>query len=134
MVSYAPGSLATYATSSTTLVTADATNLVTPAFTVPASGNILVMLSAQTHTAPGDTGNLYWAVQVAGTDYEPQMLLTNGSFFRLSSWHYITGLTPGASVTALWRYAVSSGITGSFYAQGGGVPTSGPAKMIVWAA
>lgn len=139
-VNYAPGTAATYSSTSTTLAAIDTTNL-TAGFVAPASGKVLVKLSAQanaTASTPGwwgvldhTSGNLYGsAVQVVE--------VTSGGIVANSfASILITGLTPGTSYQIDWAHATQTaantmstkaGTMGKTVASG-----PGPALMEVWA-
>lgn len=126
VTAYNPGSLTTYTTTSTSSVDADATNL-TATFTVPASGRVIVRLSAL-----GNGANMRWSVREGSSDIAPVTQVTNttGANIMLSAPFYITGLTPGTVKTYKWGFSAATG-TSTFYA--GGTPTAGAATMEVWA-
>lgn len=139
VVNYNPGSIATYTTSSNaTLVDVDATNLITPAFTVPGSGNLLILLSASV-VGPASAGSVWFAVRIGSTDYDPSTvnaLASTSPWLYLTTFHYVTGLTAGSSVTAKWRWCSGNAAQVKMFAGGPALGTSGVggAKMIVLAA
>lgn len=124
---YNPGSLATYSTTSTTSVDVDATNMAVT-FTVPASGNVLIRLSALTLAS---TTQVCWQLRQSTTVVSSDNQISGATVgIYLSSPFRITGLTPAASLTYKWGYRVSGAATGYIYA--GGV--AGVAMMEVWSA
>lgn len=127
--SYNPGTLATYTSTSSTSVDIDATNLAVP-FTVPASGKVLVRLTALGGRGAG-AGSLFWQVRESTSVVSGDMQITNGAETSCFSASFlITGLTPAASLTYKWGYHRDGSATATTYA--GGV--AGPAVMEVWAA
>jgi hypothetical protein len=107
---------ATYSTSSGSIADVDSTNL-SVTFTVPASGKVLVVLSAYVEGA----SSVFGLRQSTTTIAESSGLGADGEF--KSARLYVDGLTPSASLT--WKFAwyrLSSG-TASIYGGGNaGVP------------
>jgi len=134
-ISYAGGDAST---ASGTIVDADATNLAVT-FTAPASGNVLVRLTAQ--SCP-DTGANHQGAQhqwglrestttIAGPHTISRDVTGNGyaCFVAATVAFKITGLTPGNSYTYKWAHLV----TASGTARIGASSANGPAVMEIWA-
>lgn len=131
---YAGGDIST---PSTTMIDADATNLAVT-FTVPASGKVLVRLTAQTCpdiTAANQGAQHQWGLReggsaIAGPHTVSRDVTANGFiFFNQASKAFVfTGLTPSASLTYKWAHKVTAG-TGRI----GASSTNGEAVMEVWA-
>ena len=149
-VQYAPAVFHPYATYTDIPAVADATNL-TIAFTAPASGKVLVRLTAvaQVLDVAGQTG--YWCLMdhTTGAQVGTSVLVenvTSGStaaqdvVWPLSVPILVTGLTPGGSYQYDWGFMEGSHSAGGFhmYVQGGtGILLTfyaGPAVMEVWSA
>lgn len=106
---YAAGSDgATFTTTSTTLVDADATNLAVT-FTVPASGAVRVILGGVCREAGGN--NVFWGLREASSIVSgTEMTVHSGAVF--SRPYYvtkITGLTPAATVTYKFAHRCDAG-------------------------
>lgn len=133
---YNPGTPASTSTSSSTFADVDATNL-TVTFTAPASGNVLVRLTAV--AVVNNVAAVYaWNLRTTGGSNVSGSFSTvtsNGNQIKISSVVPITGLTPGASTTWRWGHAVSSNTGSVRYGDSGTISASyGPAVMEVWAA
>lgn len=135
---YDPGTDQTHTTASATFADVDATNLVLPAFTAPASGDIVVVLTAWTRTTQGGSAtSLSWNLRdgsgdIAGSDVKVMQATSSSLDFllRLSARIPLTGLT-GTKSGWKWGYARTAG-TGTTSVFAG--PSHGPALMEVWAA
>jgi hypothetical protein len=123
LTAYAPGSDTAIGTSSGSDADLDATNL-SCVFTAPASGNVLVKLSALTN-AQGSAG--YWTVREATTNLGTAYVTAFSGAFRGAAEFYITGLSAG-SHTYKWGYYGAGGMI----VYGG--PTFGKAIIEIWAA
>lgn len=128
VISYGPATAATVSTTSATLVDIDATNLAVT-FTVPTSGKVLVTLNAW--STGGNTSTYQWGLRngttpVVGADHGINYNTPNTPI-RQTALMYITGLTPGASLTWKWAHRLSFGST----AAGVSVSSNNPALMIV---
>jgi hypothetical protein len=129
--SYDPGTVTTYTISSATLADVDATNL-SLGFTAPASGNVLVVLSAFA-TEPGTASQLaYWGLRAGTNDVAGSIAAVIRS--DTSAW---PGRRPtyripftGLSGAYTWKWA-SACSSGSFTFDAGG--DSGAAVMEAWA-
>ena len=121
--SYDPASLASYTTSSTTDADVDATNLAVT-FTVPASGAVLIRLEAHAGFTGTYNDAVNWGLRNGSTTVKSVPViggvLSSSSQGPNSSWtktFYVSGLTPGASLTYKWSWKVNSGaVTGRLYA------------------
>jgi hypothetical protein len=132
---YAGGNKATV---SATIEDADATNLAVT-FTAPASGNVLVRLTAQSipDTGANHQGAQHqWGLRestttIAGPHTVSRDTAGNGyTFVQAASVAFpITGLTPGNSYTYKWAHLVTASGTASI----GASSNNGPAVMEVWA-
>jgi hypothetical protein len=140
---YAPASLATYTTTSLTVAALDATNM-TVSFTAPASGAVLIRLSAFCK-APSTAVAPVWGL----TDHTTTTILYGVQLYVMSTTapgaysavQRITGLTPGTAYQMDWALASNTaasmvttyakGITGTTATA---TTTAGPAVMEVWAA
>jgi hypothetical protein len=129
---YNPGSATSVGTTSTTFADVDATNLVVT-FTAPASGSVIVVLTAAAHT--NTTVLLGWGLRSSGadvTDSKANVGYSSGDVQpRISSRVLITGLTVSTSYTYTWSHARTAG-TGTCSTEYGGA--TGPAVMEVWSA
>lgn len=139
---YAPATNTTFSTTSTTVADMDTTNMVVT-FTAPASGKVIVRLSAYADIS-SNAQQYFWCLR----DTSPALISgaslgafrgTDGNPYSGSI--YITGLTPSASVTYRWAHGVTGGATGRVIAgpgvTSGTVSTSNmfqPAVMEVFAA
>lgn len=109
---YCPASPIAVASTSANYLVVDAANL-TVTFTAPASGTVLVKL-----TATAGLGQCYWGLGVGGS-----LIAGTGQFIteattksRFTSAHRVTGLTPGNSYTYQWlQRRGSSGSTVTMY-------------------
>lgn len=128
LAAYEPGSDSAIATTvSATSADVDATNLQV-AFTVPASGAVLVRFTAMMSGAIG--GADYWQVRESTTVLQDGLVEQAADLGRSRSIALrVAGLTPGAAKTYKWGFR-TSGATHSIY----GGPTFGQAVMEVWAA
>lgn len=132
MVSYNPGTIASYSTTSATPVAVDATNLAAT-FTAPSSGTVLVKMSGL-NSQSTSTNYTMWtlldgATEVTGARVQVVASSTTQDFRIVAT--TVSGLTPGASYTFKWAWLVSNtATTARIYA--GGV--AGNAIMEVWAA
>lgn len=130
VLAYAPGSDTTIGTtSSATLVDVDATNLAL-AFTAPASGNVLVRLSAVGGPTSGGPA-IRWGVResssiIAGPLLVDPIGITSARYY--SAAFYITGVSGGAH-TYKFAHACSSNTTAVY-----GGPTFGKAVMEIFGA
>lgn len=124
------GSDTEIATSSTSLVDIDATNLKVD-FTVPASGAVIVVLSSTTYMNGGG-GRGIWGLRSGSSDVaasESQVQWNVGG-----RWNYrqkFTGLTPGASLSWKWAHRTNNASFGAAINTG---PSFGGALMEVWSA
>lgn len=128
-VAYSPGADATVATSSgTSIADADATNLAI-AFTVPASGAVLVKLSGYFDNSSAATNR--WGLREASSTVAEGVVWTLASSggLRLHWETKVTGLTPAASLTYKWAWRCSAG-TGHLNAG----TSYGRLMMEVWSA
>jgi hypothetical protein len=122
----------TYTTTSTTPVDVDATNMAVT-FTAPASGNVLVILSAYRDSVGGGGGNNYWGIREATTNLAGSVIDRDGFGTYLTIQFLITGLSAG-SHTFKWAYAKNGGTERINVGVGTGVTVYGPAVMSVWEA
>jgi parallel beta-helix repeat protein len=138
---FAPGTRAIYTSSSTTLAAVDQVNM-TVSFTAPASGQVLVRLTAN-GTAPTTAVLHCWGLldHASGNLYGSVFLVNAVTSFGLwSASQVLTGLTAGQKYQMDW--ALASGTAAStvtLYAMGSAsktIPASqaSPAVMEVWAA
>lgn len=127
--SYNPGSIASYAVSSTTVTDVDATNLVVT-FTVPPSGNVLVAFDTLTTTYPGTSVYSIWSIREGSTTVASKYLYGTNSAenHHGSVLFYVTGLTPGDVKTYKWAHSSSTG-GASITTHAGGI--AGAAVMVV---
>ncbi|MFA5003706.1 MAG: glycosyl hydrolase family 28-related protein [Candidatus Saccharimonadales bacterium] len=130
-ISYNPASTTTLSTTSTTFVDADAVNLAAT-FTAPASGRVLVRLTAARSLA-GTTPVQYWNVRSAAADVAGTagMIATATSRSRSTHTAIVSGLTSGTAYTFTWGHASNAGTVTSTLNIGS---TDGPATMEVWTA
>ncbi len=132
---YGPATEGSKSTTSTTFADCDATNLVV-AFSVPASGNVLVRLSAYADVSGGRKA--YWNLRDSGGDIAGTSTFATATAtgIRCNAVIVKTGLTPGDALSWKWGAGVSGGATfRTFWSDG--TPsdeTSTPAIMEVWAA
>lgn len=130
---YNPGVAALYTSSSGTFADMDATNLVVT-FTAPASGTVLVSLTAWAQVA-NSGAVLSWNLRsgssdVTGTASAVSYAAGSGDIEERNNHRFvITGLTPGTSYTYKWGFARTLG-TGNVYTKAGGA--EGQAVMEVW--
>lgn len=132
---YHPSTRQLYSTTSATFADVDATNMAVT-FTAPASGNVLVRLSAWCDLATASW--FYWALRESTTNLGTPTVVARGSsqgFATIA--FYLTGLSAG-SHTYKWAFATdgTSGQAGRIWAGNGNSSgqESGPATMEVWAA
>lgn len=95
-------------TTSSSLVDVDSTNLAVT-FTVPASGKVLVRLSAP--AKPGSGTSYVWGLREGSTSLGENLVNygSGGVVISASVPLYITGLTPGATKTYKWAHRISFG-------------------------
>jgi hypothetical protein len=122
VVSYSPGSPASPSTLSTTPTQVDPTNL-TVSFTAPASGKVMIHLSAFAQTV-GTGSSEGWALIGHGgsTQYGPSVYVasaTNGVAQRTQAQIFVTGLTGGTGYQFDWAYFSSSASYGVGMTYGG---------------
>lgn len=115
---------ATFNTTSTSFVDVDATNLAVT-FTAPASGKVLVRLTA---VCQNNDGSLiaYAALREGSTNIGSQLYLlgfTSAAVVPMSVPFLVTGLTPGNSYTYKWAWRVTAGTTYMFTGPGYGACT-----------
>lgn len=123
---YDPATKVDASISSGTFADVDATNLAV-AFTVPASGKVLVRLNG--YAAAGANG-ISWGLREGTTNLDDRLVRyqdEGGS----SATFVISGLTPDAAKTYKWSHARTVGST-TVITQYGGI--QGAAVMEVWAA
>lgn len=132
VTSYRPGSDTTVqCATGASFADFDATNLLVT-FTAPASGNVLVRLSATGDMTSAASSNGYWALRESTTEIGSQLVVGSGVAGvpqAKSAAIYITGVTAG-SHTYKWAGRGAGG-TGSVRLYGG--PTWGPWVMEVFA-
>jgi hypothetical protein len=127
---YDPVGVTTISTTSTSFVDVNAALSVT--FTAPASGKVMVYLSAPCAVSTA-TAAQYWNLRdgsgdIAGT---PSLAISSATADRTTTPIYVTGLTPAASYTWKWGFRIHNGsFTASIYVGG----ANGPAVMEVWGA
>jgi hypothetical protein len=141
-VNYQPGAASTYMLSASGMTALDTTNLAIT-FTAPASGSVLVWLSA--YVSDTAAGNIWFGLinasggAVVGPTREVMSSADGGKALNCDSPHYVTGLTPGTSYTLYFAACTSlSGSTIIAGSNGGStstLPTGGcaPATMTVQA-
>lgn len=132
VVSYNPVGDTTVAPSDNLSADVDATNLAV-AFTVPASGKVLVTLSGLVIMQP--TNELQWLLREGSSDISGALAMVGGGVdanLRATVSFYVTGLTPGASKTYKWGQKVVTGVAGIPGTRYGG--KYGQATMTVQAA
>lgn len=132
---YAPGSAVIYNVTSATLSDVDATNMVVT-FTAPASGNVLVKLSAWCDM--GTSAWLWWSLREATTNLgNPVMVIGANGAAHVSISIYLSGIS-GGSHTYKWSAADKhDGTDARIIVSDGGNTTTQifpPAVMEVWAA
>jgi hypothetical protein len=142
-VEYAPSTPTTYTTTSATLAAVDTTNL-TISFTAPASGNVLVRVTACCNE--NDSGDIQGYLALldhtshAQVGYSANVAASNvaGMIANVSPVWLITGLVEGDSYQYDVAFGVASGaVTGlHIFAQGntGCENYGGPVMMEVWSA
>jgi hypothetical protein len=131
---YAPASQTILSTTSTTFADVDATNAVVT-FTAPASGNVMVRVSAFADTG---AGAYFWGLRESTTDQTTattRVVRSGGQTNYVSVPMYLTGLSAGSHTIKL-SHAVTAGVTGRIIVQDGSVATSkwGPLVIEVVAA
>lgn len=130
VVSYEPGSATTKSTTSTTLVAIDTTNL-RATFVVPPSGSVLVRLGARAYTST-DGANHFWGLLEGAVQRGKVQFVTDGiRSKRLNATIPVSGLTPGATISLDWAWAIASPHTAYIAVDASGY-TSGGAYMEVW--
>lgn len=135
--SYNPATNAVVNTVSAAGTDVDATNLVLPSFLAPASGAVLVNLTATGRGNPGDT-NLFWCLREGSTEVTGSRAALNSlgsSDVRCVHTCIITGLTPGSAHVWKWGHAANYSTANAHTSYGGAaLVTAGPAVMEVWSA
>jgi len=135
---YGPASAAIYTTTSTSMADVDATNMAVT-FTAPASGNVLVRLSAWADVTPTNQDE-YWGLRESTTNLTGSM----GIIMRAQNpapqafvtyTVYLTGVS-GGSHTYKWSFGTSAGGGTARIVAGDGsaIAKFAPAIMEVWAA
>lgn len=104
--SYAAGTSASNST--TTLTDVDATNLAVT-FTVPASGRVLIRLTAV--VGGSGTQGLYWGLREGTTAIANNLIRSSVTNDNTSVAFVVTGLTPGTSHTYKWAQRVGGAST-----------------------
>lgn len=137
ITAYKPASVTIYETTSTTLADVDATNM-SVTFTAPASGNVLVRLSAYSDYNDVNSSEAFWGLRESTTDLAGSVtrVLRVAELGYLSVAMYISGIGAG-SHTYKWSYAIASGgQKNRIIIQDGSVAINkwGPGIMEVWAA
>lgn len=129
--SYAPSSLATYTVTATSPTDVDATNMLVT-FTAPASGKVLVRLSALCACNGAAAGR--WSLRAASSDVAGSLYqaLQSTTTDTRSVSIPITGLTPGNSYTYKWAASRNGGTNTVIYA-GNDSTAAGAAVMEVHA-
>ena len=125
---YAPGSPASYSTSSTSLAKVDNANL-TVTFVAPPSGQVMVRLTGVVGGNAG--GYISWGLLTGGGAQAGSVALAAGQnvpYQTVSIPFQVGSLTPGTSYTLCWAWLVSAG-TGLMKADQGS--DYGPATMEV---
>lgn len=119
-----PTTLENKNTTSATDVDADATNLAVT-FTAPASGNVLITLSALCKMSAISGYYPVWSIRSGSSTLQRRYVQALGSSISSETTpavkFYVTGLTPGNSYTYKWGYAVSiagTGVNTSIYCGG----------------
>lgn len=131
VVSYNPDPAVTPATTGTSLTDIDATNLKID-FTVPASGAVIVRLTAHGYTAASNS-QLHWGLREGSSDVtgSDQQITNASSPSAIRTYTgYFSGLTAEAAKTWKWAHR-RGGANNANTWYGAGV---GPAIMEVWAA
>lgn len=129
---YWPGSTGNVDTSLTALTDVDASNLIVT-FIAPASGKVLVKMSARGSMPAGAGTSCYWGLRNGAADVAGSEVFAAGSSAQVGRLTYscrLTGLTPGASYSLKWAHRVSAGTATSRIVRGG---SDGPAIMEVYA-
>lgn len=118
-VAYNPGTMSSYTTTSLSVVDVDATNLAVT-FTAPASGKVLVTLSACGGGSGAANDSVMWTLQeAAATVAGPQNAQCgNGNANPTVSMSFVvTGLTASSSHTYKWGWKTTVGTNiGRMYA------------------
>lgn len=128
---YAPATLAHYTSSSTTLTAMDAAHL-SVSFTAPASGNVLITLSAPA-AAPTTAVQVFWGL----LDHTSSALYGNQAEVHAATTlscitvrQMISGLTPSTAYQMDWALASSTaGQVVNTYAQGVASTTCAPGQV-----
>ena len=125
-----------YSTTSATLADVDATNMVVT-FTVPPSGAVLVELNGFADCTGSSGEWTVWGIREATSDIGAACAVARSpnatGGIRLSAQILVTGLTPAASKTYKWSFAVSGGVTSRILNGAGGTATSPVSVMKVFA-
>lgn len=131
---YNPATVVNFAASGSTYLEIDTTNM-TVTFTAPASGNVIVVLTAFAQINNNST--LGWGLRIGGVDVagsKSEVLFTAASTqinARVSHHVLVTGLTAGNSYKYDWTSARTFGAGNANTSYGG---NSGQAVMEVWSA
>ena len=136
---YGPSARTGKTTTSTSLAAIDTTNM-TVSFTAPASGQVLVRLTAFVVTAAGVSS--FWALFTHGTTTQvgnSMQYASGAGNVTVTTACLVTGLTPGTTYQWDWAWGVQSGTATIEIQATTGVPASfalqgAPAVMEVWAA
>jgi hypothetical protein len=131
---YAPASTATYTSTSTSLADVDATNMAIT-FIAPASGNIVVSLTAYTDVAVGDG---FWGLRESTTNLAGSVGRVirgpQGAAIITTYRFYLSGVSAG-SHTYKWSFSVGTGATMRILIQDGSTtPAWSAGLMEVWSA
>jgi hypothetical protein len=127
---YDPGTATTLSITSTSFADVDATNLAIT-FTAPASGKVLVVLSAMTKVGAG-ASPLEWNLRESTSniaDSDNRVNADAGRPQRVTLAIYLTGISSG-SKTWKWGFRIAAGSTAADIRVGGS--NQGPAVMEVW--
>jgi hypothetical protein len=137
-VEYNPASGVAKTTTSGTWVALDTTNL-TASFTAPASGRVLVRLTANGRIS-SSSANLFWGLVTHSTTTQVGDALNvtqNTLAGTIAAAMILSGLTPSTVYNLDWAFAVAGTGTGSVFYGGGttiNAGSTGPAIIEVWAA
>lgn len=136
VTSYNPASATNASTTNTSLTAIDTTNLTVP-FTAPASGKVLVRLSALVAAGQSSVGSTFglWGL----LDHTSHSVVAGGATVLygntqgISKAFLITGLTGGTGYQYDWAQATNNASWPSTTYFGGGSASWGPAVMEVYA-
>jgi hypothetical protein len=134
---YAPSSQTVYTTgTANTMGDVDATNMKVT-FTAPASGNVLIRLSAFCDEPGATASETYWGLREGSTDLNvtTRILRTTEQHYT-SVAMYVSGLTPNTGHTYKWSFGSSSTAFNMriIVQDGTAMAKWGPGIMEVWAA